>query len=75
MADVCYRLPGQEEDVPIFRQEEEASRSKALVLMGDLICADGNTALNKQSWGYMKGIDENFLAVVTGDPALHWTGC
>lgn len=29
--------------------EEEASRSKALVLMGDLICADGNTALNKQS--------------------------
>jgi len=25
---------------------------------------DGNTALNKQSWGYMEGTDKNFLAVV-----------
>ena len=31
---------------------------------------DGNTALNTQSSGYMECIDENFLAVVTGDPTM-----
>lgn len=31
---------------------------------------DGSTALNRQSWGYMACIDENFLAVVTSDPTV-----
>lgn len=38
--------------------------------MGDLICAGWQHSIKQAVLGYMKCIDENFLAVVTGDPTV-----
>jgi len=64
---VCYRPPNQEDrvDEALCRQIGAASRSQALVLMGDFnhpdICWQDNTARHKQSRRFLECIDGNFL--------------
>ncbi|GAB0206453.1 hypothetical protein GRJ2_003110900 [Grus japonensis] len=64
---VYYRPPDQEEEVDeaFYRQLEVASRSQALVLMGDFnhpdICWKGNRAKHAQSRRFLQSIDDNFL--------------
>ncbi|XP_050769715.1 macrophage immunometabolism regulator-like [Gymnogyps californianus] len=67
----CYRPPDQEEqaDEALCRQLGAASRSQALVFMGDSnhpnICWRDNTTGHKQSMRYLKSIGDNFLIQVT----------
>ncbi|GAB0175756.1 hypothetical protein GRJ2_000040800 [Grus japonensis] len=74
IAGVCYRPPDQEDrvDEALYRQIGAASRSQALVLMGDFnhpdICWRGNTAGHKQSRRFLECVDDNFLLQVTGEP-------
>ncbi|GAB0209089.1 hypothetical protein GRJ2_003374600 [Grus japonensis] len=69
-----YRPPDQEEEVDeaFYRQVEVASRSQALVLMGDLnhpdICWKGNTARHAQSRRFLQSTDDNFLTQVVEEP-------
>ncbi|GAB0205201.1 hypothetical protein GRJ2_002985700 [Grus japonensis] len=71
---VYYRPPDQEEDVDeaFCRQLEVASRSQALVLMGDFshpdICWKGNTARHTQSRRFLQSTDDNFLTQVVEKP-------
>ena len=71
---VCYRPPDQEEraDEALYRQIGAASRSQALVLMGDFshpdICWRDNTAGHKQSRRFLECIDDNFLLQVMEEP-------
>jgi len=71
---VCYRPPDQDKRVgeALYRQIGEASRSKALVLMGDFnhpdICWRDNTAGHTQSRRFLECIDDNFLLQVTEEP-------
>ncbi|GAB0209598.1 mitochondrial enolase superfamily member 1 [Grus japonensis] len=71
---VYYRPPDQEEEVDeaFYRQLEVASRSQALVLMGDFnhpdICWKSNTAKHAQSRRFLQSIDDNFLTQVVEDP-------
>ncbi|GAB0209762.1 hypothetical protein GRJ2_003441900 [Grus japonensis] len=71
---VCYRPPNQEDQVDeaLYRQIGAASRSQALVLMGDFnhpnICWRGNTAGHKQSRKFLECTDDNFLLQVTEEP-------
>ena len=64
---VCYRPPDQDTqaDEALYRQLEAASRSQALVLMGDFnhpnICWRDNTAGHKQSRRFLQCTDDNFL--------------
>ncbi|GAB0208302.1 hypothetical protein GRJ2_003295900 [Grus japonensis] len=68
------RPPEQEDrvDEALYRQTGAASRSQALVLMGDFnhpdICWRGNTAGHKQSRKFLECIDDNFLLQVTEEP-------
>ncbi|GAB0209793.1 hypothetical protein GRJ2_003445000 [Grus japonensis] len=74
IAGVCYRPPNQEDQVDeaLYRQIGAASRSQALVLMGDFnhpdICWRGNTAGHKQSRKFLECTDDNFLLQVTEEP-------
>ncbi|GAB0210390.1 mitochondrial enolase superfamily member 1 [Grus japonensis] len=71
---VYYRPPDQEEEVDeaFYRQLEVASRSQALVLMGDFnhpgICWKDNRARHAQSRGFLQSIDDNFLTLVVEEP-------
>ncbi|GAB0209860.1 hypothetical protein GRJ2_003451700 [Grus japonensis] len=68
------RPPDQEEEVDeaFYRQLEVASRSQALVLMGDFnhpgICWKDNRARHAQSRGFLQSIDDNFLTLVVEEP-------
>ena len=71
---VCYRPPDQEEQATqaLYRQIGAASRSQALVLMGDFnhpgICWRDNTARHNQPRRFLECIDDNFLLQVTEQP-------
>ncbi|GAB0206503.1 hypothetical protein GRJ2_003115900 [Grus japonensis] len=71
---VYYRPPDQEEEVDeaFYRQLEVASRSQALVLMGDFNCPDicwkGNRARHAQSRRFLQSTDDNFLTQVVEEP-------
>ncbi|GAB0180798.1 hypothetical protein GRJ2_000545100 [Grus japonensis] len=70
---VCYRPPdqGDQADEALYRQIGAASRSQALVLMGNFnhpdICWRDNTAEHKQSRKFLECV-ENFLLQVTEEP-------
>ena len=59
-------------DEAFYRQIGAASRSQALVLMGDSshpdICWRDNTAGHKQSRRFLECVDDNFLLQVTEEP-------
>ncbi|XP_073188209.1 uncharacterized protein [Lepidochelys kempii] len=71
---VCYRPPdqGDEVDEAFFRQLTEATRSHALILMGDFnfpdICWESNTAVHRQSRKFLESVGDNFLAQVLEEP-------
>jgi len=71
---VSYRPSDQDEraDEALYRQIGEASRSKALVLMGDFnhlnICWRDNTAGHKQSRRFLECVEDNFLLQVIEEP-------
>ncbi|GAB0207190.1 hypothetical protein GRJ2_003184600 [Grus japonensis] len=71
---VCYRPPdqGDRADEALYRQIGAASRSQALVLMGDFnhpdICWRDNTAEHKQSRKSLECVDDNFLLQVIEEP-------
>ncbi|CAM4502766.1 unnamed protein product [Lepidochelys kempii] len=71
---VCYRPPdqGDEVDEAFFRQLTEATRSHALILMGDFnfpdICWESNTAVHRQSRKFLESVGDNFLAQVLKEP-------
>ncbi|PKU38936.1 hypothetical protein llap_10761 [Limosa lapponica baueri] len=71
---VYYRPPDQEEKVneAVYRQQEIASQSQALVLMGsfdysDIWCKD-STARHTQSRRFLQCIDDPFLTQVLEEP-------
>lgn len=67
---VCCRLSdhGEEVDEAIYRQLEAATKSKALVLVGDFnhpdICWRNNMAKHKQSSRFLESVGHNFLTQV-----------
>ncbi|GAB0180505.1 hypothetical protein GRJ2_000515800 [Grus japonensis] len=71
---VCYRPPdqGDQVDEAFYIQIEAASRSQALVLMGDFnhpdICWRDNAAMHKQSRKFLECVDDNFLLQVIEEP-------
>ncbi|CAM5117140.1 unnamed protein product [Natator depressus] len=71
---VCYRPPdqGDEVDEAFFRQLAEATRSHALVLMGDFnfpdICWESNTVVHRQSRKFLESVGDNFLVQVLDKP-------
>ncbi|CAM5089359.1 unnamed protein product [Eretmochelys imbricata] len=71
---VCYRSPdqGDEVDEAFFRQLTEATRSHALILMGDFnfpdISWESNTAVHRQSRKFLESVGDNFLAQVLEEP-------
>jgi len=71
---VCYRPPdkGEQADEALYKQIGEASRSKALVLMGDFnhpdICWRDNTAGHRQSRRFLECIEDNLLIQVIEEP-------
>ncbi|KAK4815429.1 hypothetical protein QYF61_002644 [Mycteria americana] len=64
---VCYRPPNQDEETDelFYKQLGEASRSLALVLVGDFnlpdVCWQYNTAERKQSRRFLECVADNFL--------------
>ena len=73
-AGVCYRPPdqGDRADEALYRQIGAASRSQALVLMGEFnhpdICWRDNAAERKQSRKFLECVNDNFLLQVTEEP-------
>ncbi|XP_048786380.1 uncharacterized protein LOC125686444 [Lagopus muta] len=73
---VCYRPPDQEEEVDeaFHKQLEAASRSQALVLMGDFnypdICWKSNVARHAWSRRFLQCVEDNFLMQVCENPSL-----
>ncbi|GAB0209305.1 hypothetical protein GRJ2_003396200 [Grus japonensis] len=71
---VCYRPPdqGDRADEALYRQIGAASRSQALVLMGDFnhpdICWRDNAAGHKQSRKFLECVNDNFLLQVIEEP-------
>ncbi|PKU47352.1 dtw domain-containing protein 2 [Limosa lapponica baueri] len=71
---VCYRLPDQktQADEALYRLIEAASRSQALVLMGDFShpdnCRRDNTAGHEQSRKLLECVNDNFLLQVIEEP-------
>ncbi|GAB0184141.1 hypothetical protein GRJ2_000879400 [Grus japonensis] len=71
---VCYRPPDQGDgaDEALYRQIGAASRSQALVLMGDFnhpdICWRDDAAEHKQSRKFLECVDDNFLLQVIEEP-------
>ncbi|GAB0205782.1 hypothetical protein GRJ2_003043800 [Grus japonensis] len=74
IAGLFYRPPdqGDRADEALYRQIEAASRSQALVLMGDFnhpdICWRDNAAERKQSRKFLECVNDNFLLQVTEEP-------
>ncbi|GAB0189267.1 hypothetical protein GRJ2_001392000 [Grus japonensis] len=71
---VCYRPPDQGDrvDEALYRQIGAASRSQALVLVGDFnhsdICWRHNTAGHKQARKFLECISDNFLLQMMEEP-------
>ncbi|KAK4831824.1 hypothetical protein QYF61_019347 [Mycteria americana] len=71
---VCYRPPNQDEqtDELFYKQLGEASRSLALVLVGDFnlpdVCWKYNTAERKQSRRFLERVADNFLTQLVSEP-------
>ncbi|KAK4827403.1 hypothetical protein QYF61_017808 [Mycteria americana] len=72
---VCYRPPNQHEETDelFYKQLGEASRSLALVLVGDFnlpdVCWKYNTAGRKQSRRFLERVaDDNFLTQLVSEP-------
>ncbi|KAK4820612.1 LOW QUALITY PROTEIN: hypothetical protein QYF61_001918 [Mycteria americana] len=71
---VCYRPPNQDEeaDEVFYKQLGEASRSLALVLVGDFnlpdVCWKYNTAERKQSRRFLECVADNFLTQLVSEP-------
>ncbi|GAB0178102.1 hypothetical protein GRJ2_000275500 [Grus japonensis] len=74
IAGVCYRPPdqGDRADEALCRQIGAASRSQALVLMGDFnhpdICWRDKAAERKQSREFLECVDDNLLLQVIEEP-------
>ncbi|GAB0205799.1 hypothetical protein GRJ2_003045500 [Grus japonensis] len=74
IAGLFYRPPdqGDRADEALYRQIGAASRSQALVLMGDFnhpdICWRDNAAERKQSRKFLECVDDNFLLQVIEEP-------
>ncbi|KAK4816201.1 hypothetical protein QYF61_012666 [Mycteria americana] len=71
---VCYRPPNQDEETDelFYKQLGEASRSLALVLVGDFnlpgVCWKYNTAERKQSRRFLECVADNFLTWLVSEP-------
>ncbi|KAK4806437.1 hypothetical protein QYF61_013930 [Mycteria americana] len=71
---VCYRPPSQDEETDelFYKQLGEASRSLALVLVGDFnlpdVCWKYNTAERKQSRRFLERVADNFLTQLVSEP-------
>ncbi|KAK4806205.1 hypothetical protein QYF61_001128 [Mycteria americana] len=71
---VCYRPPNQDEEADklFYKQLGEASRSLALVLMGDFnlpdVCWKYNTAERKQSRRFLERVADNLLTQLVREP-------
>ncbi|KAK4822905.1 hypothetical protein QYF61_023268 [Mycteria americana] len=71
---VCYRPPNQDEEADelFYKQLGEASRSLALVLVGDFnlpdVCWKYNTAERKQSRRFLECVADNFLTQLVSEP-------
>ncbi|KAK4810673.1 hypothetical protein QYF61_007473 [Mycteria americana] len=71
---VCYRPPNQDEETDnlFYKQLGEASRSLALVLVGDFnlpdVCWKYNTAERKQSRRFLECVADNFLTQLESEP-------
>ncbi|KAK4825246.1 hypothetical protein QYF61_025645, partial [Mycteria americana] len=71
---VCYRPPNQDEETDelFYKQLGEASRSLALVLVGDFnlldVCWKYNTAERKQSRRFLECVADNFLTQLVREP-------
>ncbi|KAK4827614.1 LOW QUALITY PROTEIN: hypothetical protein QYF61_019539 [Mycteria americana] len=71
---VCYRPPNQDEETDelFYKQLGEASRSLALVLVGDFnlpdVCWIYNTSESKQSRRFLERVADNFLTQLVSEP-------
>ncbi|KAK4814759.1 hypothetical protein QYF61_026736 [Mycteria americana] len=71
---VCYRPPNQDEETDelFYKQLGEASRSLALVLVGDFnlpdVCWKYNTEERKQSRRFLERVADNFLTQLVSEP-------
>ncbi|KAK4810539.1 hypothetical protein QYF61_004502 [Mycteria americana] len=71
---VCYRPPNQDEETDelFYKQLGEASRSLALVLVGDFnlpdVCWKYNTAERKRSRRFLEHVADNFLTQLVSEP-------
>ncbi|KAK4829727.1 hypothetical protein QYF61_006188 [Mycteria americana] len=71
---VCYRPANQDEETDelFYKQPGEASRSLALVLVGDFnlpdVCWKYNTAERKQSRRFLECVADNFLTQLVSEP-------
>ncbi|KAK4830538.1 hypothetical protein QYF61_011676 [Mycteria americana] len=71
---VCYRPPNQDEETDelFYKQLGEASRSLALVLVGDFnlpdVCWKYNTAERNQSRRFLERVADNFLTQLVSEP-------
>ncbi|KAK4830597.1 hypothetical protein QYF61_012023 [Mycteria americana] len=71
---VCYRPPNQDEETDelFYKQLGEASRSLALVLVGDFnlpdVCWKYNTAERNQSRRFVECVADNFLTQLVSEP-------
>ncbi|KAK4806943.1 hypothetical protein QYF61_027310 [Mycteria americana] len=72
---VCYRPPNQDEETDelFYKQLGEASRSLALVLVGDFnlpdVCWKYNTAERKRSRRFLERVADNFLTQLVSEPS------
>ncbi|KAK4808474.1 hypothetical protein QYF61_005791 [Mycteria americana] len=70
----CYRPTNQDEDTDelFYKQLGEASRSLALILVGDFnlldVCWKYNTAERKQSRRFLERVADNFLTQLVSEP-------
>jgi len=77
---VCYRPPDQDEraDEALYRQIEEASCSKALLLMEHFnhpnICWRDNTAGHRQPRRFLECFEDNFLLQVIEETTRRGAG-
>jgi len=73
---VCYSLPDQREptDKAFCLQLQEASRSQALILLGDFnhpdICWKSSTASCRKSRRFLECLEDDFLSQVIDTPTL-----
>ncbi|KAK4821712.1 hypothetical protein QYF61_027784 [Mycteria americana] len=76
---VCYRPPNQDEETDelFYKQLGEASRSLALVLVGDFnlpdVCWKYSTAERKESRRFLECVADNFLTQLVSEPTREGT--